>query len=374
MAEMLREEGYRTALVSDVYHMFKPSRNFWRGFDQWTFLRGQEKDPARSGPRLTQADFDYWFPKEMQNPRTISFIEQCIMNIRDRTNEEAYFAARVLKEAALWLEQNQDADKFFLTVESFDPHEPWLVPDHYARMYNKLGGQEQVISGYFNTSTLDPALLRRTQSNYSGLVTFCDRWFGHLMESVRVLGLLDNTMLILTSDHGHSIGDRDYMGKRGYPSAPEVFDIPLMVKHPEGRGAGKRSSIFVQHTDITAEILKSAEVKPEHRIDGRPFFDLAVEGRPGFRDHVTVGWGSAVTVITEEWWFNCRVNGKGVFLHELREEEPFGRNAAGDHPNVVKRLFAKATEDAGSRYPNYLLELAERQEDAPGCSDLVARQ
>jgi arylsulfatase A-like enzyme len=60
LAEILREAGYRTGLIADVYHMFKPSKNFWRGFDQWMFLRGQEADPARSGPWLTQEELDHW--------------------------------------------------------------------------------------------------------------------------------------------------------------------------------------------------------------------------------------------------------------------------------------------------------------------------
>ena len=64
LAEMLAEAGYRTALIADVFHMFKPSKNFWRGFDQWTFLRGQETDPFRSGPHLKQEQIDHWLPKK----------------------------------------------------------------------------------------------------------------------------------------------------------------------------------------------------------------------------------------------------------------------------------------------------------------------
>ena len=48
----------RTALISDLYHEFKPSKNFWRGFDQWTFIRGQEADPSRSGPSPSQEEID----------------------------------------------------------------------------------------------------------------------------------------------------------------------------------------------------------------------------------------------------------------------------------------------------------------------------
>jgi len=373
LAEMLREAGYRTALISDVYHQFKPSKNFWRGFDQWTFLRGQEKDPARSGPRLTQAELDYWLPKEMQTPGTVEFIQQCILNMRDRTKEEDYLAPRVLREAALWLEQNQDAQRFFLTVESFDPHEPWLVPAHYRRMYLTEEGQEQVKSGYRDVSQMDPYLLRRTQANYSGAVTMCDRWFGHFLETMRVLGRLEDTMVIFTSDHGHSIGDGGYLGKRGYPSSPSVVDIPLLVRFPGGEHAGRRSDLFVQHHDIPAEILHRAGVEPDAEIEGVPFLDDALAGRPGSRDHATIGWSAAVTVVDERWWFNGKMNGTGVLLYDLKADDPFARNVADDHPDEVNRLFALAKADAAGGFPDWLLQLAEKQADAPGCSDLAAR-
>jgi len=373
LAEMLREDGYRTGLIADVYHMFKPSKNYWRGFDQWMFLRGQETDPARSGPRLTQEEVDHWLPKEMQNESNVRFIQQCIMNLHDRRREEDYFAPRVLKEAALWLEQNQDAERFFLTVESFDPHEPWLVPSHYRKMYLKEDTPEQVKSGYADVAQMAPDLLRRTQANCSGAVTLCDRWLGYFMETMRVLGLLDNTMVIFTADHGHSIGDRNYLGKRGYPSGPEVYDVPLMVRMPGAAQAGTKSDMFVQHTDITAEILNSAEVEPAQPIHGIPFLEDALAGRPGTRAHVTVGWGTTPTVINGQWWFNCKVDGTGVLLHDLKAEDPFAANVAGDHPGVVNDLFALAKQDAEGGFPDWLLNLAKNEADAPGCSDLAAR-
>jgi arylsulfatase A-like enzyme len=373
LAEILGEHGYRTGLVADVYHMFKPSKNYTRGFHQWTFLRGQETDPARSGPRLTQRELDGWLPRDMQNEWNVRFIQQCIMNVHDRRSEQDYFVARVCREAGLWLEQNQDAERFFLVVESFDPHEPWLVPGHYRRLYLREDGPEQVKSGYEDVSHLAPGLLRRTQANYSGLVTMCDRWFGYLMETLRVLDLLDNTMVIFTTDHGHSIGDRNYMGKRGYPSSPEVFDVPLMVRFPGAEDAGKTSDLFVQHTDVAAAILEAAGVEPPAPIDGQSFLAPALTGRHGPRDHVTIGWGSTPTVITEKWWFNCKVDGTGVILYDLAAKDPFAANVAADHVDVVNALFATAKQDAGGAFPEWLLDLARNQADAPGCSDLAAR-
>lgn len=375
LAEMLKAAGYRTGLIADVYPMFEPSSNHWRGFDQWSFVRGQQCDPYRSGPRLSQEQLDNWLPEEMRgHPFPMEIIERSIMNMHDRTKEEDYCASRVMREAACWLEQNADAEKFFLTVESFDIHEPWLVPEHYRRMYSDRDGREQVASSYADTTKLPPELLDRTRANYCGAVTMSDRWFGHLMEQMRVMRLLDTTLVIVTGDHGHSIGDDQFMGKRGYPSKPVVFDVPLMIRLPKGRHAGKKADLFVQHHDITAEILRAARVRPSSAIDGMPFLNNAVAGRAGRRDHVTVGWGSAATVINKRWWFNAKVDGKGVVLHEMKGGRPLAKNVAHKHPHVTRKLFDIALADVGGVFPQWLVELAPDDPDVPGSTELAARK
>ena len=169
-------------------------------------------------------------------------------------------------------------------------------------------------------------------------------------------------------------GDWGYMGKRGYPSAPEVFDVPLLVRHPDGVGAGKRSDMFVQHTDLAAQILEFAGQPVSEELHGKCFFDRAVNGGEAIRDNVTVAWGSNVTVIDERWWLNCKVNGSGVLLRDLAAEKPFEGNVGDENPEVVKRLFQVAIDEAGGSIPDFLMELANSQRDAPGCSDLAARE
>ena len=78
------------------------------------------------------------------------------MNMHDRVREEDYFNARVLIEASRWLEQNRNSEKIFLVVESFDPHEPWFVPEHYRRTYDDSDGPEQVVSGYADCADVLP--------------------------------------------------------------------------------------------------------------------------------------------------------------------------------------------------------------------------
>ena len=201
----------------------------------------------------------------------------------------------------------------------------------------------------------------------------CDRWFGHLFATLAALGKLEDTVVIVTSDHGHSIGDRNYMGKRGYPSAPEVYDVPVLIRHPQGAGAGNRCDLLVQHQDITATVLELAGVAAPQPLDGQPFWRRAVEGGGPIRDHVTVAWGSAITVITERWWLNIKANGKGAFLHDLSAPNAFDVNLCDRHPEIVQSLFGKSVADARGDFPPYILAMAEQQADAPGCSALVPR-
>ena len=152
---------------------------------------------ARSRPA---EELDRWVPRRIAEARLASrpwgqiapgvdwFSSQILLNMRDRVREELWFNAQVMQEAARWLEQNRDAERFFLTVESFDPHEPWFVPEHYREPYDPTSGQEQVISPYAEVPDLAPELVTRTRANYAGLVTMCDRWLGHLLESLRTQG------------------------------------------------------------------------------------------------------------------------------------------------------------------------------------------
>ena len=84
--------------------------------------------------------------------------------MRDRVREEQWFNAQVMQESARWIEQNLDAKRLFLTVESFDPHEPWFVPEHYRRRYDDGNGREQVISPYAEMPERSTSLRAASQS------------------------------------------------------------------------------------------------------------------------------------------------------------------------------------------------------------------
>lgn len=385
LAEIFGGHGFRTGLVSDLFHQFKPSKNFWRGFDQWVFVRGQETDAARSGPAPTREEIDYWIPPEFQrlHEKLLDamksgyterwFSRALLQNMYDRVREEQWFNAQVMQEASCWVQQNLDAERLFLTVECFDPHEPWFVPKHYRKRFDPLDGREQVMSPYAEMPDLPEELVRRTRANYAGLVEMVDRWFGHLMETLRVTGVLDDALVIVASDHGHDLWERrGYIGKRGYPSAPETFEVPLMVRHPAGLGAGTRCDAFVQHHDIAATVLDATGVAAPEPIDGKSFYRSAFMNAPAARDHVTVGWGSAITVIDDNWWFNSKIDGRGAFLYDTPRPAIGADNLAEKHPDVAKRMFEIGAADAKGGFPEYLLNWTAYFADASGCSPFAA--
>jgi arylsulfatase A-like enzyme len=391
LAEILADAGYRTALISDLYHQFKPSKNFWRGFDQWTFIRGQEVDPARSGPEPSAEELDYWVPRELRDLRRLSdrsngirrghaawFSSTIIRNMYDHQRDEDWTSAQVMQHAARWLEENRDVrasgERVFLTVECFDPHEPWFVPRSYRELYDPGDGREQVISPYAEVD-LAPDLLRRTRANYAGLVTMVDRWFGHLVYALDSGGWLDDTIVIVTSDHGHSLQERRYIGKRGYPSEPEVIETPLLVRLPGAERAGDVCDAWVQHHDIAATILDAAAAAPPDPVDGQSFWSCLTERAGGTRDHVVIGWGAAMTVIQGDWWLNCKVDGRGPLLYDRSSEGgSLAANLADHNRDVVTKLTALGLDEAERKggIPDWLLDEAALVGDSPGCSPFAA--
>lgn len=372
VAELLQSAGYRTALITDTYHQFKPSKNFHRGFDEWNWIRGQEVDPYRSGPR-PDIDAEYKALLERaETPFLADVVRQHTMNTADRRKEEDYFAARVFHEAADWLHRNQDAEQFFLVVDSFDPHEPWDPPAEYRRLYDPDDDVLDVnTSLYAPSSLLSERELQRLRANYAGEVTLVDKWLGHFVDTLDDLGLRDDTLLMVVSDHGHYLGEQGLISKQGHPLSRGVADLVFMVRHPDGLGAGAVRDQFVSHTDIPATILSYADVEPADELEGTDILPIVADDTASHRDHVTVGWGSFVMVRDDRYWYNAFIWGERPRLFDLAADPWLERNIAADHPDICARYHEIALDDAGGDFPAYLRHMAAARD--PGCTPAAAR-
>jgi arylsulfatase A-like enzyme len=371
VAEILGPSGYRSALITDTYHQFKPSKNFHRGFDEWIWVRGQELDRYRSGPAVSPSRIQSHMNEPAgDHPGLAKFLGGYLRNNNERLHESDYYPAQVFSEASRWLWDNQDAANFFLVVDSFDPHEPWDPPVWYRKLYDPDDDVADIIQSPYCPwqETLTPRELKRVQANYAGEVTMTDRWFGQFMETLKLTGRLEDTVVVVMSDHGHNLGfdpgDKGMVSKQGHPMTHAVADLVLMMRHPSGEGAGSKCDQLVYNHDVVATVLSMAGQAPPSPIDGRDFWPALGPAAPPFRDYVTIAWGPLVTVITDEWWFNASVWGEGKLLYAVRDDPALERNLAGERPDVCEDLLRLAIEDAGGEIP----EAFANYHNKPGCT------
>ncbi len=361
LSEILKAKGYRTALISDCYHMFKPSGNYHRGFDTWHFVRGQELDSQRAKAELDDCVLAKHLNDRMQEEsHIIQCMKEMIGNTTFRRSEEDYFPAKVFREASQWLFENQDAEDVFMVVDSFDPHEPWDPPKYYRKMYDAEDDVPDLVQSpyYYWEQSVSKRELKRLQANYAGEVSLCDRWFGHFMESLKVTGRWEDSIVAIISDHGHNLGydpgDKGLVCKQGYPLTRGVADLVLMVHHPSGQGSGIKCNKLVQNFDLTATLLALADIKPNESMEGINFWPAVLDESKDIRNHTTTAWGSVVTVINENWWYNATLWGDQPLLFSLKDDPELTINLAKEHPDICKHMLEMAHEDAKGEIPEYL--------------------
>ena len=373
VAEILSGLDYRTAFVTDTYHHFKPSKNFHRGFAEWVWIRGQECDRFKTGPTVSPERIASHVPERLKGtPRAEPFLQKVLRNSNFRRTEEDYYPAQVFRQATHWLEENQDAEKFLLVIDSFDPHEPWDPPDYYRRLYDPDDDVVNAIHSPYREwkGALAPRELKRLQANYAGEVTMVDRWLGHFIDALGNAGRLEDTVVAVISDHGHNVGfdpqDKGLVSKQGHPMTHAVADLVMMIRHPDGTGRGTICDALCYNHDLTATVLGMLEVQPEQKMDGINLWRCVTADAPG-RDYVTVAWGPVVTVITDEWWYNADIWGNAPHLYAVRDDLKLQHNLAQQYPNRCEELRLLAVGDAGGDIPpafkNYL--------DRPGCTPLL---
>jgi arylsulfatase A-like enzyme len=376
VSEWLSSRGYRCALISDTYHMFKASKNFQRGFHQWTWIRGQETDPHRSGPvaPLDTVAAHMSRPPD-DDPGLANYLRRYLTNAGGAREDGSSFPAQVFSAAADWVVDNRDAERFFLVVDCFDPHEPWHPPEADRRLYDTEEDANDLIQTLYGPwqGRVSERDLRRLQANYAGEVTLADRWFGHFFDTLERSGALEETVVAVLSDHGHNLGyephDRGLVSKQGHPMSRSVAQLVAMIRHPQGRCAGRQSSALLYNHDVIATLLGLVGQPPEHPIDGRDFW-AAIESDDGrARSHVTVGWGPLVTVITDEWWYNASIWGEGELLYRLDRDSDLLANVAEHEPDMCERLRGLAIADAGGEIP----EAFASYHNKPGCTPFEVR-
>jgi arylsulfatase A-like enzyme len=262
----------------------------------------------------------------------------------------------VFTRASEFLEAASDGgEPFFLVVDNYDPHPPNDPPEEYVSLYDDpYDGREPYSPIQGPSSYLTERQLERIRALYSGETTMMDRWLGRFLDKMEELNLFENTLIILLSDHGIAFGEHGVIGKPPYALWPEITDVPFLIRHPEGRGAGETSDHYASTHDVAPTILGFLGIEPPEPMEGQ---DLSVllEGKgTEQRPHFTLGYSDFVWARDEGYAMFGRNDGEKARLYDLLADPKMDKDVAAKHPDVIRRMFDEyVIGDAGGPLPIY---------------------
>ncbi|MEM2428554.1 MAG: sulfatase, partial [Candidatus Bathyarchaeia archaeon] len=276
LADILTREGYVCGLISDTYHLARPGMNFHKSFHSFIWIRGQEYDSYIPPPPLKKRVEDY--VNKNYTDKWKNLVARFLANTEDFSREEDWFPAKVVMESLKWLRRARAAryNKIFLWIDCFDPHEPWDPPPRFdtytdpdykgARLILPMGG--------YASEWATSEEIRYIRGLYAGEVTFVDYWLGYLFKELEDLGYYDDSVIVLTADHGHPLADHGKFLKGVDRLYNELLKIPFMIRLPGGEKA-KRTNAIIQFPDLLPTLLDLLDFKwdmfPMH---GRSFLPV----------------------------------------------------------------------------------------------------
>jgi len=360
IARLLNAKGYATQLICDCPHLF--NARFQSGFTAAVQNRGQEGDKALlhlndpieivMPPEKTRLS-----PLYQEHP----LVDQHRWHNRYWRLESETFPAKTGGLAARWLEENYKAGPFFLWVDFFDPHEPWDPPEYLVKRYTPdYDGIPMLHPNYGRADAYTDAELRNLRAHYSAEAELVDRWIGRILQKIDDLELWDDTVVVVTTDHGMSIGEHGRTGKsnisnddnRYWPIYPEIGHIPFLVAAPDVP-KGNSLPLLAQPMDFLPTVcdLASVDANPPEPFDGYSFANALRAGSGHHRDFVVSGCSirakqpgsiprKATTpfLVTEKWGY-APVGANGApELYDVSVDSLATNDISADNENVVGEM------------------------------------
>jgi arylsulfatase A-like enzyme len=353
-AEVLREQGWQTGYITDNPHiLLGVHKRFRKKFDRVELVDGQV--PLRRKPkrRVSKGEINHNLPAVLRGSRAEPRIAAYLAaNPRSRS-EKDFLAPRVFRNGMNWIEWARTRQPFALTIDCFDAHEPWDAPRRIKDIYGPPSAKLEPIqpfptpSGKYRELGLNAGILRRMRQLYAAEVTLVDAWLGRFLDRLADLGLAENTLVVLLSDHGVLLGEYGWVGKRYTEIHDELSHVPFLIRHPEGKAGGRQSPYFASTHDVGPTVLALLGEKVPGQMDGVDLSPLLDGKRPAKkRPYRTAAYNDHVAAADRRWLLISDNRGVDKRLYALGNERV---DVASRHPEVVRRLWGYVLKDAGPK-------------------------
>jgi Sulfatase len=269
-------------------------------------------------------------------------------------------AERTFRAGIEELQRLKGAQPFFLAVDPFDPADVAEAP----RVYVKPGEVEtegigpnngRLVELRFNGDDID-----RVRERYVRHVEKVDEWVGRLMDRMADLDLLDTTVAYVLGDHGISLGEHDFLGLATPTSHRESYEVPYLIRHPDGEMAGDDVDWYASTHDVAPTILSFMGLTIPGKMEGEDltalFDDVDEDDLPDRPKSVTCV-GSNIIVRDSRWLMVADREEIERRLYDDDEEadddDKRYDDVANDEPGVLTELSLFSLALAGGTLPEF---------------------
>ncbi|MDX2122054.1 MAG: sulfatase-like hydrolase/transferase [Gemmatimonadota bacterium] len=172
---------------------------------------------------------------------------------------------------------------FFVFLNYYDAHHPYLPPAPFDRRFTP-DSQPPYIPWDVESrrEPFTPAMVSAARNAYDGAISFLDHELGRMFDTLAARGVLDHTIVIVTSDHGEHFGEHGLMAHGNSVYRP-LLQVPLFIRFPERVPGGTRIAEPVTLRDLGATVFDLARLVPASPWPGgslRAAWDTAYQGAP----------------------------------------------------------------------------------------------
>jgi arylsulfatase A-like enzyme len=168
---------------------------------------------------------------------------------------------------------------FFAFFNYIEAHWPYSAPEAYRHRFteDRFGvfaankASRLVIDGHYMDKPYTDETFEILKALYDGEVSYLDFQVGELVRELTTYGLDDNTIVVVTSDHGEHFGENGHLGHR-FSVYNTLLSVPLIVVLPDGDYRGERREDVVQLLDLFPSLIDRCGVRYKGRVDGRNLF------------------------------------------------------------------------------------------------------
>jgi arylsulfatase A-like enzyme len=191
-----------------------------------------------------------------------------------RSREHAKSADAINGAFLAWLEQRPESDRpFFAFLNDNDAHSPYEVPEPSVPGFGlrpTSSAERRTLQGFtgIDKMTLSVDDVRMATDVYDDGIAYLDRRLGSLLDELGRRGVLENTLVIVTSDHGEHLGDHRLFF-HGCSLYRQLVQVPLVIAGPKGIPPGRTVAEPASLCDVPATVIDLLGLGPDHPFPGR---------------------------------------------------------------------------------------------------------